>query len=884
MKKNLLIALCLFITVIQYVNAQKITLKGSVKDSINEILSYANVIAKPLDKSKRLQFAITDTEGNYRFLFNKGDSINIEISYLGYKTLTYLFIANKSTTKDFILEFSNEKLDEIVIEMPVTVKGDTTTYRTDKFTTGEERKLRNVLKKLPGVDVDKNGNVTVQGRKVTKMLVDGKKFFGGNSKLAVNNIPADAIDQVQVIDNYNEVSFLKNLSDSEEIAMNIKLKKDKNKFAFGDVEAGKGNEDFYKTHANLFYYSPKTNINFIGDLNNFGEKTFTFRDYLSFQGGANAVFSGNFDWKGGDFTQFLQNQDVLTSTQKFGALNITKVATSNLDVSGYLIFSNSDVESKLETLNDYTSFSEFRENTIDSKNTLVIGKLNLEYVPNQLEKIYSRTQVKTTKNTKNDNIFSTVLGDTDQVINNRDLDALYINQNFEWHKKTSIKHTFSGIANFVFNQSNQNVFWQTQDDLLDGLLPLVLGQQVTRINQTRNTDTFDLDVVLKHFWEINNENHIYTTLGNKYTRRTFLTNENQTLDSGTLNDFNSNGFGNDVTFGLNDFFVGLHYKFRTGVFTLKQGFNLHNFAWNVDQSNQLEKSKWLILPDFLAKIQITQSKKINFRYSLRSSFSDVAKFTNQFYLLSYNSIFKGDENLENNLRHNLSLNYTRFSMYRGLMLVLGANYSKQVKGVINTVNFQGNNQFLSNRLIDNSAENLLLSGNIDKRINKIKYRFNASYNSAYFFQEFDGVLGKNKNEDFSYEIGLETLYDDFPTIDVGIRKIIGRYTSNNVTSEFVLNEPFVTLDYDFLKGFILSFDYSRSNYKNEALNQKNTFEVANFKLSYRKEESAWSYNIMSNNIFNTKFKRDNSFSQYLISDTKTFILPRVIMLSVAYNL
>ena len=93
--------------------------------------------------------------------------------------------------------------------MPVTVKGDTTTFKTEKFITGEERKLKNVLKKLPGVEVDKKGNVTVQGKKVTKMLVDNKKFFGGNSKLAVENIPANAVGDIEVIDNYNEVAFLK---------------------------------------------------------------------------------------------------------------------------------------------------------------------------------------------------------------------------------------------------------------------------------------------------------------------------------------------------------------------------------------------------------------------------------------------------------------------------------------------------------------------------------------------------------------------------------------------------------------------------------------------------------------------------------------------------
>jgi hypothetical protein len=145
--------------------AQEITLSGFVKDSLQNPMPYANVIAKPKDVSKNLQFAITDNEGYYKLLLEKGDTIAISISYLGYKPIDYQFISLKNTNKDFVLQQSSESLDEIIIEMPVTVRGDTTTYKTSKFIDGSERKLKNILKKLPGVEVDKNGNVTVQGKK-----------------------------------------------------------------------------------------------------------------------------------------------------------------------------------------------------------------------------------------------------------------------------------------------------------------------------------------------------------------------------------------------------------------------------------------------------------------------------------------------------------------------------------------------------------------------------------------------------------------------------------------------------------------------------------------------------------------------------------------------
>ena len=438
--------------------AQKIVLKGTVKDSLTNALSYANVIAKPKDVSKNLQFAITDEEGYYKLFFSKGDTVTVSISYLGFKKKEYLFKAKENTTKNFILQASEEQLDEIVIEMPVTVKGDTTTFKIEKFITGEERKLKNVLKKLPGVEVDKKGNVTVQGKKVTTMLVDNKKFFGGNSKLAVENIPADAVGNIEVIDNYNEVAFLKGLSDSDELAMNIQLKEDKKRFIFGDVEAGKGNQEFYKTHANLFYYSPKTNLNFIGNLNNFGEKTFTFEDYMSFSGGINAIFSGTFNFKGGEFAQFLENQDVLASTQKFGALNISKTATEKLDVSGYLIFSKSDIENYFQTQNDYATFNELRNNRTLSNNLLGIGKFNLEYAANDKEQWYVRTLLKRTDNTRNNAIESTIENETNDIFSQRDLISSSVNQSIEWHKKQSRKHTFSTLVNYNYRQNDQANF------------------------------------------------------------------------------------------------------------------------------------------------------------------------------------------------------------------------------------------------------------------------------------------------------------------------------------------------------------------------------------------------------------------------------------------
>ena len=342
MIKNIFLTILIVYSVT--LTAQNIDLKGVVRDSLQTPLSYANVIAKPKDVTKNMSFAITDEQGRYRLNLKSKNTYTVSVSHIGYKIVDFVIKPSlKNIQKNIVLLEAKNKLDEVVIELPVTVKGDTTIYNTNKFVNGSERKLKNVLKKLPGVQVDKNGNVTVQGKKVTKMLVDGKPFFGGSTKLAVENIPADAVDKVEAIKNYNQVAFLKGLNDSNKLAMNIKLKEDKKRFVFGDVAAGKGNENYYKANANLFYYSPNTTMNFISSSNTIAEKIFTFKDYLNFQGGINAVFKRGSDiYKTkGDFTQFLESSDLTKSQNSFGALNISQEINSKLDISGYGIFSKS---------------------------------------------------------------------------------------------------------------------------------------------------------------------------------------------------------------------------------------------------------------------------------------------------------------------------------------------------------------------------------------------------------------------------------------------------------------------------------------------------------------------------------------------------------------
>src|SRR5690606_4638141 len=240
-------------------------------------------------------------------------------------------------------------LDEIQLtyEMPVTIKGDTLTYNADSFNKGTERKLEDVLKNLPGVEVNADGEIEIEGKKVGKVMVDGKNFFDGDSKLATKNIPASAIDKVQVLKNYAEVGQLSSVTNNmDNIAINIKLKEGKSNFWFGDITAGGGvseNNALYLAQPKLFYYSPKYSVNIIGDLNNIGEVAFTRRDYFNFSGGFRAPSrnSGTSLNLGSNNLGFLllQNNRAKDINTKFGAANFSYSPNKKLDLSGFAILS-----------------------------------------------------------------------------------------------------------------------------------------------------------------------------------------------------------------------------------------------------------------------------------------------------------------------------------------------------------------------------------------------------------------------------------------------------------------------------------------------------------------------------------------------------------------
>jgi len=874
--------------------AQQVVVSGKVTDTLQKPLAYANILAIPESDTEEIRFAITEDNGNYSLGLTKGQSYKVTVSYLGYTPQTInITTTEQNLSKNFVLKENPNQLDEVTINYtpPITVKKDTITYKVDAFVTGEERKLRDVLKKLPGVEIDRSGNVTVQGKPITKVLVEGKIFFTGNSKLAVNNIPADAVDKIEILDNYNEVAMLKGLQDSDDMVMNIKLKEDKKKFTFGDVEIGTGIKKRYMFHPNMFYYSPKTNINFIGDLNNQGIKSFTFRDYLEFEGGFGKLMSdagSYFSLFNSDFAKYLNNQDFTANTNQFGALNIRQSLNNSTDISGYVITSKSKTEAQNNTLNEYLSdtnpFLEERTVTNHLNNFFTIGKITLEYNPNFKEDFTYNSFVKVTNNDSN-GLITTLNPTQNNSINTlKDIKGLNIKQNISYSRKLSKNHTATLEASYNFQNDKPITEWLTNNQILQGLIPLE-NDAIYNILQTKKSKSHNVNAIVKDYWVVNNFNHLYTSIGFNTAFSDFYNQDLQQLSNGSINNFNIAGFGNDFNYNFIDTFIGLEYKFQIGIATFKPMLYYHFYNWNTKQFEaKFSKNKTLLLPQFTTKIEFNSSEKLNFRYKLNARFPSINRLANNFILNNFNSVFKGDTTLENQLYHTASLRYYKFSLFKNLNINAGVSFNKKIKHFKSVIQLNGINQFSTQILFQEPEQNWSVNGRIAKKINKIRYSFKSNFSYNGFYQILNNETNLNISKNVSTTLSTETFFKNFPNIEIGYTKDFSNYRSLGAINKFENDRFFTYLEYDFLNDFILKADYTFDSYNNKNSNTKNTFDNANASLFYQKEDSPWGFEINATNLFDTSFKQQNSFNSFLISDSKTFILPRIIMFKVSYKL
>ncbi len=298
MKNYLLFALFL---ISNLAIGQGFEIDGKVLDQNNVPLESATVYVEKVADSSLVTYTISDKDGTFHLEDrSEPEKSRLIISFAGLKTYQRIIdIKEKMTLDPIKMELMDNQLDEVTVtgsRPPITVKKDTLEFNADSFNTRQDANLEELMKKLPGVEVDNDGNITINGKPVQRILVNGEEFFGNDPKIATKNLPKEIIEKIQVTDTKTKSEeFTGKAGDPDNKTVNITIKKDKNKGYFARATAGGGTDERYELSAIGNYFKDKLRITALGSSNNINASGFSYDEVFGMMGrnaGRSIFFGG----------------------------------------------------------------------------------------------------------------------------------------------------------------------------------------------------------------------------------------------------------------------------------------------------------------------------------------------------------------------------------------------------------------------------------------------------------------------------------------------------------------------------------------------------------------------------------------------------------------
>ncbi|RXG22736.1 TonB-dependent receptor [Leeuwenhoekiella aequorea] len=234
--------------------------------------------------------------------------------------------------------------------------------------------------------------------------------------------------------------------------------------------------------------------------------------------------------------------------------------------------------------------------------------------------------------------------------------------------------------------------------------------------------------------------------------------------------------------------------------------------------------------------------------------------------------------------HSASLFYSKFSLYRGIFMNAGLSYRHTENAIRNTTQIEGIDQINTLIYTDLPENSYSANASFSKKISDYRFTVGGNLNLSDYLRIVNNETLAYNSVNYSYNFKTETSFNDWPNLEAGVRHSFSDFSSDTFDSNFQRITPFAYLDYDFLKDFILKASYEFTYYENQTQSQINRFQEAGASLFYQKEGSAWGFEIEGQNIFDIRYRASNSFSQFLITDQRTYIQPRTLILKVSYKL
>lgn len=516
-KLSILLIIILFASIGSFGQTANIT--GNVTDgNEKKSIESATIILKNLKDSSFKKTTLSDNKGNFIFSNLPTGNYLITATAIGYSEYTQMISAedNNANSISLAMEKKGNVLSGITIVATgpaVAQKGDTSQYNANQYKVNPDATTEDLVKKMPGITVDKQGTITAHGEQVKKVTVDGKDFFGDDAISALKNMPANAVDKIQVYDRVSDQAQMTGIDDGNtQKSINIITKAGINNAQFGRIYAGVGTENTYSAGGNASFFHNDRRVSIVGGFNNINEQNFGTQDLLGVMGNSSSGFSpsapkglanpGGWRPPGGPAETFTVNQSNGISTTNALGINYGDKWGKSTTVSGSYFFNNSKNNNSASSHNNIFEENQttFTESETNSNNFNHRINARIEYKADSNNMFFLIPSI----NFQNNNFgsFSTLnsyKNNADSVFNSRanslaDRSGYNIKNNLmyrhSFHKKGRI---FSIGLNTTFTKNDGNAtidgIYRFYDELNFPVYPDSLQQQ----NSVTKSDGYTLN-------------------------------------------------------------------------------------------------------------------------------------------------------------------------------------------------------------------------------------------------------------------------------------------------------------------------------------------------------------------------------------------------------
>jgi hypothetical protein len=923
MKRISLITAFLFLFVL-ITKAQQGQIKGLLTDSsaVTPIADATVALLNGRDSSLAAT-VFTDKKGAFSIPGVALGDYRVYITYLGFKPI---FKSLTVTAANPVVDMGNVQLKgkgitlnevEIVQEIPpVVVKVDTLEFNAGSFKTRENSVVEDLLKKLPGVTIDKDGVITAQGETVKRVLVDGKPFFGDDPKLATKNIPADIIDKIQLIDRKSDQAQFTGIDDGNtEKTINITIKKDKKHGVFGRASAGYGNDDHFAANASVNSFRETSQLSFLGSGNNVNNIGYTAQDVFNFSsgnsGGGGGGRGGGRGASGSTINSLGGNNSTGITRNWNAGLNYNEDFGTKLKINGSYLVSDTRVQNQMtsakQTFIGDSSYY-YNQNSGSLANT-TNNRINMrmEYQIDSLHSlVITPTFTYTDGNNTSGNSYQSL--DINKV---KTIEGASINRsnatspNFsttalfrkKFHK---VGRTISANFNFGYNTTTRQNYYKTSDthvgadsttDFLTGYDRLTnadnlgrnLGLSLTYTEPITKSRFLELTYAWNHnFSSSNNLTYDLNSASDKYDK---------------LNDSLSNIFENvfqTQQAGINIRTQKFKYDYTIGVNV--QFSNLDNN--NVSRSTHITQHTVNYYPSASFNYNFEQGRRFRVRYSGSTTQPTVQQLQPLPDLTSSLYVQQGNPDLKPTFTHSFNIGYNAFnrSTFRGFFGNIRTSFAENK--IVNANRTDTSGKQYTKPMNANGAYNIdgfmVNTIPVNKKNNStINFNTSMSYGRDVSFSttgaDFNSAV-KTFNKTFSATQGLSFNYFYKELFDVSTtasaQYSAARYDIQKTANTNYFNYSFA-LDFNvnFPAGIILGSDltYTLNAGRTAGYNVDVTMLNAFISKSVFKQKQGliklYGYDILKRNVSISRSTGEN-----YIQDTNNMVLQQYFMLSFTYFL